>query len=472
MTKKMQPERSPSIIPAVAPREKIHAREVSGRFTRLRWLCVWLTQIVYYGLPWLMWNGRPAVLFDLAARKFTLFGIVLWPQDFIYLAAMLMICACLLFLLSAIAGRVWCSLACPHTVYTEIFMWIEHKIEGNRSARIRLDKQPLSPGKLLRKTVKHTAWIAVALWTGITLVAYFTPMRTLLLEIARLEIGPWQTFWMLFYSGFAYMNAGWMREQICQYLCAYARFQSVMFDRDTLLIAYDETRGEPRGVRRTWRAGAGPKLGDCIDCRLCVQVCPAGIDIRKGLQFECIDCAACVDACDGVMEKVGARRGLIRYASENALRYGLSAEDMRRRIARPRVLAYAVILAAAVMLTCGTLASRIPVRLNVIHDRGVMGRDAGDGMIENVYRLQLMNTGERPHRFRLAVSGIDSLHLASESEVDVDATTTRSIPVRVRVERGRGEAGVNRIRFELVAVDDPAVRIVEPAVFFMPAGQR
>ena len=464
----MQPERAPFVIPMYAPREKIYAREASGRFTRLRWLCVWLTQIVYYGLPWLTWNGRPAVLFDIAARKFSVFGLVLWPQDFIYLAGLLMICACLLFLLSAIAGRVWCSLACPHTVYTEIFMWIEHKIEGNRSARIRLDKQPLSPDKFMRKAAKHIAWIAVALWTGITLVAYFTPMHTLLREIATFEIGPWQAFWMLFYSGFAYMNAGWMREQICQYLCAYARFQSVMFDRDTLLITYDESRGEPRGARRTWRAGAGPKLGDCIDCKLCVQVCPAGIDIRNGLQFECIDCAACVDACDGVMDKIDAPRGLIRYTTENGMRNRLPVKEIRRRIVRPRVLVYALILAAATGLYFGTLAARTPLKLDVILDRGVMTREVEGGMIENVYRLHVMNTDERPHRFRIAVSGIESLQLASESEVDVEGAGARTIPARVRIAPGAGHAGTNRIRFTLSAVDDESLRVDEPAVFIAP----
>ncbi|WP_420473253.1 cytochrome c oxidase accessory protein CcoG [Noviherbaspirillum sp. ST9] len=464
----MQPERSSSVVHMYAPRKKIYVREVSGRFTRWRWLCVWLTQIVYYGLPWLTWNGRPAVLFDLAARKFYLFGIVLWPQDFIYLAGMLMICACLLFLLSAIAGRVWCSLACPHTVYTEIFMWIEHKIEGNRSARIRLDKQPLSPGKFVRKAAKHAAWIVVALWTGITLVAYFTPMRTLLQEIASAGLGPWQAFWMLFYSGFAYMNAGWMREQICQYLCAYARFQSVMFDRDTLLITYDESRGEPRGARRTWRAGAGPKLGDCIDCTLCVQVCPAGIDIRDGLQFECIDCAACVDACDGVMDKVGAPRGLIRYATENAMRFGLSLREVRRRIARPRVLAYACILGSAAAVYFGTLATRTPVKVDVILDRSAMGREVEGGAIENVYLLQVMNTDEHARGFRLTVSGMDSLQLVSDDEIRVAAVSTRSVPVRVRVAPGSGNIGTNPIRFALASLDDPGIRIEEPSVFLVP----
>jgi len=451
-----------------APREKIYTREISGRYTSWRWLCVWLTQIVYYGLPWLRWNGRPAVLFDLVARKFYLFGIVLWPQDFIYLAGTLIIGACLLFLLSTIGGRVWCSFACPHTVYTEIFMWIEHRIEGNRSARIRLDKQPHSFGKIAKKGAKHIAWIIVALWTGVTLIAYFTPMQTLLHDIANLDIGPWQAFWLLFYSGFAYMNAGWMREQICQYLCAYARFQSVMFDKDTLIIAYDDGRGEPRGARRTWRAGAGPVLGDCIDCKLCVQVCPAGIDIRNGFQFECIDCAACIDACDSVMDKVGAARGLVRYSTENAMKNSLSAPQIRRRIVRPRAMIYLGILVASMAVYIGTLATRTPLKLDVIVDRGTMGREVEDGTIENVYRLQVMNTDEQARRYRLAVHGIDSIRLASEEHIDLDGTESRAVPVRVRVDPGRGDPGTNKIVFELVARDDERVRVSEKAVFFVP----
>ncbi|RZI42003.1 cytochrome c oxidase accessory protein CcoG [Herbaspirillum sp. HC18] len=464
----MQADRAPSVVRMVASHEKIYTREVRGRYTSLRWWCVWLTQAVYYGLPWLTWNGRPAVLFDLAARKFHVFGVVLWPQDFIYLAAMLALCAMLLFLLSALAGRVWCSLACPHTVYTELFMWIEHRIEGNRSTRIRLDKQPLSLDKFTKKTAKHFAWIAVSLWTGITLVAYFTPIRTLLREIAAFDVGPWQAFWICFYSGLAYMNAGWLREQICQYICAYARFQSVMFDRDTLLISYDESRGEPRGVRRTWRTGAGPVLGDCIDCGLCMQVCPAGIDIRDGLQFECIDCAACVDACDSVMDKIGKPRGLVRYATENALHDKPVAHQVRRRLLRPRVIGYVVILLAGVALYAGALATRMPLKLDVILDRSAMGREAEDGMIENVYRLQVMNTDEHPHRYRITVSGIDSLHLASQTDIDVEGTASRIVPVRVRATRDLVAPRTNSIRFELTALDDEGLRVAERAAFFVP----
>jgi cytochrome c oxidase accessory protein FixG len=457
-----------SIARMYAPHEKIYVREASGRYTNWRWLCVWITQLVYYGLPWLSWNGRQAVLFDLGARKFYIFGIVLWPQDFIYLAGMLILCACLMFLLSAIAGRVWCSFACPHTVYTGIFMWIEHRIEGNRSARIRLDKQPPSISRFAKKSVKHLAWGVLSLWTGVTLVGYFTPMQTLLHELATFSLGPWQAFWILFYGSFAYLNAGWMREQICKYLCAYARFQSVMFDQDTLIITYDNARGEPRGARRTWRAGAGPVLGDCIDCTLCKQVCPTGMDIRNGFQFDCIDCAACIDACDSVMDKVGAARGLIRYSTGNAMKDGLSAQQVRRRILRPRVLIYIGILSLGVMLYIAALAARVPLKLDVILDRGSMGREVEEGRIENVYRLQIMNTDERPHSYRIAVSGIDSITLAQSDDVALEGATSRTLPMRVRLDHGKGESGPNKIRFELVAHDDERLRVAEQAVFFVP----
>jgi cytochrome c oxidase accessory protein FixG len=451
------------------PREKIYKREISGRYTRWRWACIWLTQAVYYGLPWLSWNGRPAVLFDLAARKFHLFGLVLWPQDFIYLAGLLVLCACLLFLLSAIAGRVWCGFGCPHTVYTEIFMWMERRIEGNRSARIRLDRQPPSFSKYARKGAKHLAWIALAFWTGVTLVGYFTPIRMLLREFAAFSLGPWESVWILLYGGLAYLNAGWMREQFCKYLCAHARIQSVMFDGDTLVISYDSGRGEPRGVRRTWRRGAGPLLGDCIDCGLCRQVCPTGIDIRDGFQFECIDCAACIDACDGVMDKIGAARGLVRYTSENALKNGFSVPQMRRRLLRPRVLAYAAILTAGTAVYVGALAVRPPLKLNVMRDRGTLLIEAGEGAIDNVYRLQVMNAGERPHRFRVTVSGMASPALVGATEFDVDAAGTRVVPVRVRVAEGMGRKGANEIGFEIAAADDDALRAGSRAVFFMPA---
>ncbi|HJV84949.1 MAG TPA: cytochrome c oxidase accessory protein CcoG [Noviherbaspirillum sp.] len=443
---------------------KIYVREVSGRYARWRWACVWITQAVYYGLPWLRWNGRSAVLFDLAARKFYVFGLVLWPQDFIYLAGLLILCAGLLFLLSAIAGRVWCSFACPHTVYAEIFMWIERKAEGSRSARIRLDRQPLSAEKLARKGIKHLAWIAVALWTGTTLVSYFVPIHTLLRDIADFSLGSWQAFWILFYGSLAYMNAGWLREQVCQHMCAYARFQSVMFDKDTLVITYDAERGEPRGVRRSWRRGATNRLGDCIDCSLCLQVCPTGSDIRMGLASECIDCASCIDACDSVMDRIGAPRGLIRYSTQNAMQKGLSARQVLRRIARPRVLAYVGVLALGLVLYIAALVTRVPLRLDVIRDRIDAGREFAGGKVENVYRLQVMNMDERPHAYRITVAGEEAVELVSADIIDVDAAASRMVAARVRALDAAG-ASPRRIRFELRAQDDERLRVVEDAAF-------
>jgi cytochrome c oxidase accessory protein FixG len=272
--------------------QKIYPRSVTGRFVTWRWIVVWLTQLVFYGLPWLMWNQRQAVLFDLISRRFYIFGLVFYPQDFIYLSALLMVSAYSLFLFTAVGGRLWCGYACPQTVYTEIFMWVERKIEGDRAKRMKLDAGPWTLQRAGRKLAKHTVWIAIGLWTGFTFVGYFTPIRSLGASIMALGLGPWEIFWVLFYGFATYGNAGFMREQVCKYMCPYARFQSAMFDKDTLIITYDTERGEPRGSRSK---KADPKqlgLGSCVDCNLCVQVCPTGIDIRKGLQYECIGCAA------------------------------------------------------------------------------------------------------------------------------------------------------------------------------------
>lgn len=458
-----------AVIRMYAAREEIYPREIKGRYATLRWACVWLTQLVFYGLPWIQMNGRQAVLFDLASRKFYLFGLVLWPQDFIYLAALLILCAYGLFLVTAVAGRVWCGYACPQTVYTEIFLWIERRFEGPRSSRIRLDRQPWGLEKIARKGGKHLGWGLVALWTGFTFVGYFTPVRTLGGTIASFGLGPWEIFWVLFYALATYGNAGWLREQVCKYMCPYARFQSAMFDKDTLIVTYDAGRGEPRGELRSARS-AGKETGDCIDCSMCVQVCPTGIDIRKGLQYECIGCAACVDACNVVMDKVKRPRGLIRYATENALVAGLSASQVRRRLMRPRVLVYTAVLALLGTAMVASLALRNPLKLDVIRDRGSMGREVEDGMIENVYRLQVMNTLEAPQRLRIAVDGIASAKVAGEDVIEIEAATTRAVPVRVQVRKAGGDAtpGSHRISFTLVSTDGAALKVAEEAAFIVP----
>ena len=457
-----------AVIKMYKAREEIYPREVQGRYASLRWFFVWATQLLFYGLPWLSWNDRQAVLFDLGARKFYIFGIVLWPQDFIYLAALLIISAYSLFLFTAIFGRVWCGFTCPQTVYTEIFMWIERKIEGNRSARMRLDRQPMSGEKLARKSAKHAIWGAVALWTGFTFVGYFTPIHVLAEEVAALTLGPWEWFWVLFYSFATYGNAGWMREQVCKYMCPYARFQSAMFDKDSLIITYDKDRGEPRGARNKNDPDSAKNLGDCIDCSMCVQVCPTGIDIRKGLQYECIGCAACIDACNTVMDKISAPRGLIRYWTDHAQTYRWSSAQILRHMVRPRVLIYSSVLLVIVSVFFGTLLTRTPVKMDVIRDRGSMGREVENGQIENVYRLQIMNTDESRHHYRIGVEGVDGIALQGAGEVTLGPTESRAVPVNVRTPEGNGSKGSNKIWFTLVDTDNPDVNLREKAVFFIP----
>jgi cytochrome c oxidase accessory protein FixG len=448
-------------------RSKIYPRAVSGWFARWRVALVVATQLVFYGLPWLEWNGRQAVLFDLAARKFYVLGWVLWPQDFIYLTLLLVISALALFLFTAVAGRLWCGYACPQTVYTEIFLWIERRIEGDPMRQMKLDRAPLGPGKIARKSAKHAAWIALSLWTGFTFVGYFTPIRELEAEVASFGVGPWEAFWILFYGFATYGNAGWMREQVCKYMCPYARFQSAMFDPDTMIVTYDPLRGEPRGTRPRSADARALGLGDCVDCGICVQVCPTGIDIREGLQYECIGCAACIDGCNQVMKKMGYAPGLIRYSTENGLRNGWSFARMLKRAARPRALVYAALLAAIALGTGVSLALRVPLKVDVIRDRGSLVREAGDGIIENVYRLQIMNMRETPRRFVVRASGLPTLQVAEPDVVQVDAAGTLMAPVKLRLHVGDTPVGSHRITFEVRALDDEKVAVRESSAFIV-----
>ncbi len=450
-----------------AARKKIYPRTVHGRFDRWRWALVWATQIVFYGLPWLAWNGRQAVLFDLAARKFYIFGFVFWPQDFIYLTALLIISALALFLFTAVGGRLWCGYACPQTVYTEIFMWIERRIEGGRAQRMLLDESPLGARKLAVKAAKHAAWIAVALWTGFTFVGYFTPIKELLAAVGALATGPWETFWILFYGFATYGNAGWMREQVCIYMCPYARFQSVMFDRDTMTVTYDAGRGEPRGPRSRKAARAAIALGDCVGCELCVQVCPTGIDIREGLQYECIGCAACIDACDNVMSRFGYPSGLIRYSTENALAQGWDFPQMVKRVFRVRTLVYGAILLAVTAGFAAALALRVPLKVDIVRDRASLAREVEGGRIENVYRIQIMNTQERPHRYRIAASGLPGIEVASDAEVEVPAASTRQVPLRIQIDPGATAKGSHRIEVEVQSLDEAGVVAREQSAFLV-----
>ena len=450
-------------------RKKIYPRAVTGGFATLRWAVVWLTQLAFYGVAWLPWNDRQAVLFDLVSRKFYIFGFVFWPQDFIYLTLLLVISAFSLFLFTAIAGRLWCGFACPQTVYTEIFLWVERKIEGDRTARTKLDQGPLTARKVGLKAAKHTAWAAIGLWTGFTFVGYFTPIRELGHSVLSFGLGPWETFWVLFYGFATYGNAGWMREQVCKYMCPYARFQGAMFDRDTLIIAYDPKRGEPRGARSKSADIKVKNLGHCVDCNICVQVCPTGIDIRKGLQYECIGCAACIDGCDQVMDKMGYPRGLIRYSTEHAVEKG---EDTWRgvigHLIRPRVLIYSAILAVIVGATITALTLRVPLKVDVIRDRSAMAREVEDGQLENSYRLQVMNTTEEARRYRVSVEGVAGIRIASDTVIEMAPASTRGFPVRVRLPAEAAAGGSQPIRITVADESGSGISVTEKAVFLSP----
>ncbi len=445
--------------------KKIYPRSVTGLFAKWRWFFVWATQLFFYGMPWLLWNGRQAMLFDLDARRFYIFGLVLYPQDVIYLSGILIISALLLFLFTAVAGRQWCGYACPQTVYTEIYLWIERKIEGDRSARMRLDAAPMSGAKFLRKSAKQLAWIAVGLWTGFTFVGYFTPIRELAQHVMAWTLGPWQTFWIFFYGFATYGNAGFMREQVCKYMCPYARFQSAMFDKDTLIVSYDKQRGEPRGARSRKADPKALGLGDCVNCTLCVQVCPTGIDIRNGLQYECISCAACIDVCDDVMDKVGYPRGLIRYTTQHGLEERWGRSQIIRHILRPRVLLYSAILAAVCVGLLTSIYLRTPFKVDVVRDRASLARIVQGGNIENVYRVQIMNATEAPQEYRLTVDGLPGLTLTSQAAVKVGAAESLWVPVQLQVPYNSANPGSHPITLT-IASDVGTVH--EKTVFLVP----
>jgi cytochrome c oxidase accessory protein FixG len=457
-----------SLVSLYERRRKIQPRSVQGWFAGWRWALVWATQLVFYGLPWLPWNGRPAVLFDLAARRFYIFDLVLYPQDFIYLTGLLVISAYSLFFFTAVGGRLWCGYACPQTVYTQVFMWIERRIEGERGARLKLDAGRWTFDKLWRRGAKHAAWLALGLWTGFTFVGYFTPIRTLWAEAFTLSFGPWEWFWVNFYGLATYGNAGFLREQVCKYMCPYARFQGAMFDHDTLVISYDTRRGDPRGTRARSMDHKAAGLGDCIDCNLCVHVCPTGIDIRKGLQTECIACAACIDACDGVMDKMRYPRGLIRYSTQNGLAQQLTRRQMWRRVLRPRVLVYGAVLLALACAFVASLAVRSPLKVDVVRDRASLARLVEGGRIENVYRLQLMNATEQAQRYTLAVQGLEGAQVIAHADLRVEPAQGRWFTVQVRVPPATAEAagpGAHPVHFEVGGAD---VRVVEKSTFIVP----
>jgi cytochrome c oxidase accessory protein FixG len=444
-------------------RKKIYPREVHGIFAFWRNFSMVALLGTYYILPWLKWNGEPMVLLDLPARKFYLFGMTLWPQDFIYLTGILIVAALSLFFFTAIAGRLWCGYACPQTVWTEIFLWIERKIEGDRPRQMKLDKAPWTPRKVLVKTAKHSIWLVFAGFTGLTFVGYFTPMDVLIDNVMNLSAGPWETFWIIFYSFATWGNAGFLREQVCIYMCPYARFQSAMFDKNTLIISYDTQRGEPRGSRKKSDDPAAAGLGDCIDCTMCVQVCPTGIDIRDGLQYQCIGCAACIDICDEVMDKMNYQRGLVRYTTLNAL------EGIKVKVLRPRIIIYALILLSIMAALGYSIVTRIPLQLDVIRDRNSLYRETDEGLIENVYTLKVLNMDNKDHVYSLEVDGVDGVIVKMDKPV-ISAQGGNVIDVVVRLQADPYDLSKrsSEVSFTLEANDNTELTVTETARFLGP----
>ena len=444
--------------------QKIHPREISGRFNRLRTLTVITLLGLFYLIPWLRWNGRQAVLFDLPARKFYILGLTFWPQDFYLLSWLLIIAALSLFFFTALAGRLWCGWACPQTVWTEVFVWMERLTEGNRSQRMKLDRAPWTTAKILRKSAKQVLWVTFSLWTGYTFVGFFAPIVELGREILTLSLGPWESFWIVFYGFATYGNAGYLREQVCKYMCPYARFQSAMFDHDTLIISYDRARGEPRGARARGSDYRAKGLGDCIDCTLCVQACPTGIDIREGLQYECIACTACIDACDQVMDRMNYPRGLIRYATERSITGGVT------RVLRPRILIYGALLGAFIVGFFLAVGMRSLVGIDVLRDRNALYRVLVDGTIENVYTVRLLNKDEREHQLRLSVEGPAGLTLDTDRDhYTVGGGEVLTVAVRLRMP-GSQPGGSRKVILRATAVDAPQLTRASDTRFISPAG--
>ena len=465
------PAEDPASEEIYARHQKVYPREVHGIFASLRTLGVAVLLGLYYGVAWLNWDGHQAVLLDLPARKFYIFGLTFWPQDFFYFAWLLVIAALMLFYVTSLAGRLWCGYACPQTVWTEIFLWMERKIEGSRNQQMKRDAGKMTPAKFRVKATKHFVWIAFSLFTGFTFVGYFTPIRELTTEMLKFNLGPWETFWVFFYGFATYGNAGWMREQVCIYMCPYARFQSAMFDRDTLVIAYDEQRGEPRGSRKRGTDAREAGLGDCIDCTLCVQVCPTGIDIRKGLQYQCIGCAACVDVCDQVMDKMGYPKGLVRYTTEHTM------QGKASHIMRPRTIMYTMILLAFMAGLVYAISQRLPLELDVIRDRNSLYRETNTGLVENVYTLKVINMDDQAHQYVLEVSGeaggLKDMQLVKDNElVEVPSGEVLNLPVSVRIDPVQLQRAANQIEFIIYARDNHELRRVEKARFLGPVLSR
>lgn len=449
-----------------ASRKHIYVRRVQGGFQKLRLAASWILLAAFFLSSFMTYEGRQALLFDLPNRQFHFFSVTIFPHDFMLLAWLLIILAFTLFFVTNFAGRVWCGYSCPQFVWTWIYIFVEEKTEGSPNQRKKLDKAPWSVNKLLRKGSKHLIWLLIALATGIAFLGYFSPIREFIPRVFTFDLGPWETFWMGFFIFFTYLFAGWLREQVCIYMCPYARFQAVMFDKDTLIVSYDTARGEPRGRRKK---SADPKelgLGSCIDCDLCVQVCPVGIDIRNGLQYECITCAACVDVCDEVMDKMNYPRGLIRYTTEEEL------AGRTTRILRPRLIGYFVVLTAMVVAFAIAIGSRIPIELEVLRDRNQLFRMISTGEVENSYLIRIANKEQKTHTYKLSLLNAEGIRLDSATVFTLEANEVQQYPMHLIGDpKQLPQSPAIDVDIHIESQTDPSIQTTRTSRFYIRASR-
>ena len=441
------------------PRNRIYVRAVEGLWSTLRRRIGWIAMLFFLVLPWIPWGDRQAVWFNLAEQKFHVFGLTIWPQDLTLLAALLMIAAFGLFFITTYLGRVWCGYTCPQTVWTFIFIWFEEKLEGARNKRIKLDQMPWSFNKLWRKTAKHGAWLLVSLLTAMTFVSYFVPTSEVYIDVFTLNASGAIYFWVIFFTFATYGNAGWMREIMCIHMCPYARFQAAMFDKNTYIVGYDTKRGETRGPRSRKADPKAMGLGDCIDCDLCVQVCPTGIDIRNGLQYECINCGACIDACDTTMTRMGYEKGLISYTTENKL------EGIKEKVLRPKLVGYGVVLSVMILIFIYATATIAPIRIDIIRDRNQLYRETDAGLIENTFTLKILNKTDNTHLYNMSVEGLPNYDWIGPQQVSIKAGEVLTLPISIAVDPVDLSRTMTHINFE-VETDDGLIEAKQESRFF------
>ncbi|CCQ12767.1 Type cbb3 cytochrome oxidase biogenesis protein CcoG, involved in Cu oxidation [Pseudoalteromonas luteoviolacea B = ATCC 29581] len=444
------------------PRNRIYVRAVSGLHQLLRRRIGFVGMLAFMLLPWINYHGQQAVLFDLIDQKFNIFGLTLLPQDLTILAFIFMIAAFALFVVTTFYGRVWCGYTCPQTVWTFIFIWFEEKFEGSANQRKKLDERPMDEDKFLRKSAKHGSWVLFSLYTSLTFVGYFTPIRDLLPDFLTFSASSYATISILVFTACTYGNAGWMREIMCLHMCPYSRFQSAMFDKDTFTVSYDAARGENRGPRGRKQDPKEIGLGDCIDCNLCVQVCPTGIDIRNGLQYECINCGACIDACDGVMDKMGYERGLIAYTTER----NLEAHSEKTNPFRAKLIGYVIILVVLSSALVANVAMRKPMELDIIRDRNQLYRQTFEGLVENTYTLKIINKAQIEQTFEVIVVGLQDFELIGKTEVSVEAAAAHDLPISIVMDPFLLKKPVTEFEFVVQVKGSPDLSLAQKTNFF------